>query len=56
MKDDEAELLADHTAFCPGGRITSLFMDNDVKYADTCGWATSAQAVCLWGWVAAEKL
>jgi hypothetical protein len=37
VKDDEAELLADHTAFCPGGRITSLFMDNDVKYADTCG-------------------
>jgi hypothetical protein len=31
VKDDEAELLADHTAFCPDGRITSLYMDNDVK-------------------------
>jgi hypothetical protein len=29
VKDEEAELLADHTAFCLGGRITSLCMDND---------------------------
>jgi len=37
VKDEEAELLADHTAFCPGGRITSLCMDNDVKHTNTCG-------------------
>jgi hypothetical protein len=36
VKNEEAELLADHTAFCPGGRITSLCMDNDVKQTDTC--------------------
>jgi len=37
VKDDEAELLANHTAFCPGGRITFLFMGNDVKHTGTCG-------------------
>jgi len=37
VKDKEAELLADHTAFCPGGRITSVCMDNDIKHANTCG-------------------
>jgi hypothetical protein len=37
VKDGKAELLADQTAFCPGGRITSLCMDNDVKQTDTCG-------------------
>jgi hypothetical protein len=53
VKDEEAELLADHTAFCLGGRITPLCMGNDVKHTH---WATSTQAVCLWGWVAAAKL
>jgi hypothetical protein len=37
VNDEEAELLADHTSFCPGGRLTSLCVDKGVKQTNTCG-------------------